>query len=351
MSRSPILIVFFGLCLVGQYALGQQSSPNNSASGDIMTLLLAIIISGAIGGFVDGMIVAKEYKFRLPIRMLTKDEKQKENNITSRRALYELGSLGDIFVGMTASIAIFSVAGSFFGLDLNNFWGSGEKAVRDTIRVIALGVLSGFTGIRLLRGLSEKMVEDIADKAATKAVKREIRRDTESTLTIKAADTILQRFDINAEKEKLFEPISKIENEKLKGFHSQLNRALQTYEIVLGDDPYNEEALRGKAKVFKRRAQLFSKQGEPDKAKEKWHNAINTLDLILKANRNSSYALYNRACYLSAANLSPEQLDEAIDNLADALKLDSLLKELAKDEDDFANLKEEKEDEFKKLLL
>lgn len=106
-------------------------------------LLVLSIISGAggFGGLVYGLFSRNSYKLRLPFY----------------GKLIEIGFLGDILVGIAASITVFFIAGPLFSLKLTEI--SDPECY---IKIIALGVLSGFTGIRLLSGMSSKLLERIS---------------------------------------------------------------------------------------------------------------------------------------------------------------------------------------------
>jgi hypothetical protein len=105
---------------------------------ELKFILKTIILSGAFGGFVFGLHSGNAYKIRLPITGKT----------------IELGFLGDVLMGIAASVTVFFVAGALFGLQVS------EKVTTDSlIKMIALGVVSGFAGIRVLSGMSSKLME------------------------------------------------------------------------------------------------------------------------------------------------------------------------------------------------
>lgn len=83
-------------------------------------VLLIISLSGAFGGFVDGLLHQKSYFVRLG------------------RWNKDVGSWGDALVGVTASLAIFTVAGAVLGIRWNNV-----SEPEHFIRVVAWGVPPG----------------------------------------------------------------------------------------------------------------------------------------------------------------------------------------------------------------
>ena len=220
---------------------------------DLLLMLVAVILSGCFGGLVFG-IQANNNSLRMP---------------RSNRRI-KIGFLGDILVGAAASIAVFLVAGTLFGIDFS----IGNDPNR-LVRVIALGVLSGFAGIRLLSGMSSRLLQQIEE--ISERVEQVEQADRVGEL-LRQADFLLN--------------------------HSP-ERALIIYSKALGIDPDNEAARIGLAKAQRRLGRL--------------DDAITTLSEVVRLNPDCERAYYNRACYKNL--LDGCSTDDVLADLKRAIEL------------------------------
>lgn len=275
-------------------------------------LLVWILCSGAFGGFVNGLMIKRSYCIRWP----------KSGNQT------ELGSFGDILIGAAASVAVFSIAGSLLNIDLSKYFIHED----DYLKVIALSILSGYSGIRILHGLSEKYVMELAGKAAEEKSKEQIINFTAqyaaTSMEIKAGSHLLNVYD------------------KTKN-NDSLEMASLKFNMAIATDSSNDEAWNGLGRVKKRKALQARDAAKIDEEKVYWQQAIDIFSKIIQRSPNTYSAYYNRAC---CKNLSGDSIDEVILDLAKAIKINLYCKDLAKIDDDFKNLRETNNQKFNELV-
>lgn len=161
------------------------------------TVLILLLISGAFGGFVDGLYMQRQYIMRLPLRI--KHRSTFREQMSSDKSInYGLGSLGDILVGATASIAVFTIAEGLFNIKLDDLAQKDNYEVSGFIRVIALGVISGFSGIRILAGMS-KQLEDQISRLVEKKISTEMparqQRYTQATALAEEGRDFVKKYD------------------------------------------------------------------------------------------------------------------------------------------------------------
>src|SRR5919107_356258 len=267
-------------------------------------VLILIMLAGAFGGFVDGLLHQKSYFFRLGNRNI------------------DLGSLGDAFVGITASLAMFTVAGAGFNIQWGN---AGETG--NFIRVIAWGVLSGFAGIRFLNPLSEKTIEQIAGRTAREAVKQSQTLNEEAVTAFADAQRFLANYDI---RHKELDAAGKYADAE-----ELLQKAEALFDIVLKANRDNSQALRGKARVYRRRAER--PDVSPKQAEEYWNAAFQFLNSIIGRDGGAASAYYTLACYKALTGRN----EEAFSNLEKAVQIYDTLKESAKVDADFNKIRED----------
>lgn len=269
-------------------------------------VLLWIALAGAFGGFVDGLMSERIYSFRVG------------------KTVRNLGSIGDCLVGATSGIAIFSVAGSLLKVDFADMTAPGEF-----IRVIALGVLSGFAGIRLLQPMTEGLVKRFASEEAQKRFKSLVTESVETSIDINLANGCITHYEATRR-------IPTMKDEERKKILIDAEKAI---ERVLQQEPTNVEALRAKGKIRKRQAELRN-------AKDKiplYNDAIAATNQMIEINPDSDIGYYNRACYKALLrSLDPNiALSDIIDDLSEAIKRFELNKQRAKEDSDFHSIKRE----------
>ncbi len=245
--------------------------------------LLFILVcgaAGAFGGIVAGIVSASSNKIVLPF--------------SGRRV--EIGFVGDGLIGMAGSLAIYLVVEPAFAETLK------PENARSWLVAVALGVLSGFAGERLLRGMSSRLVEKVA--GLDNRIDTVERRERALALNLRADELLHQ---------------------------GRLQEAEGEVEQVLELDPDNILALISRGKIFRRR--------------EKWTEAIGALTRIIERHPGTERAYYNRACYKL---LSGAGRESALADLRRAVQLQPLYIDYASKDADFKSLWED--DVFKAVL-
>jgi len=245
--------------------------------------LLVIALSGSAGGIILGMTVRTSHKLRIPF---------------SGRLL-EIAFIGDALVGAAASIAVFFVTGPLFDLTLTQ-----EMAGDQLIKMVALGVLSGLVGLKVLATSSGHVFERIA-----------------------VLDDRLEQLEKGRKTQEL------IRRAELLAAENRLDHALAQYAEALRIDPRNEDALLGKAQVLCDRC--------------KWDEAIATVSKVLAVNPACERAYYDRACYKNATG--KYETEDVLQDLKSAVTLDPLYKTYAALQDNhFQNLRDD--EKFQSLV-
>ncbi len=161
--------------------------------------------------------------------------------------------------------------------------------------MIALGVVSGFAGIRVLSGMSSKLMEKISE--IDERIDQVEKTDRVAEL-IRQADFLL---DNNPDRAKII------------------------YDKALLIDSKSEPARIGLAKALRRLNGI--------------QDAISILSEIIELNPNAERAYYNRSCY---KNLSPDySKDDALRDLEKAVSLFDFYREYALDDKDFEDLRDD----------
>lgn len=297
---------------------GQGESPKPSqdppkAPHSVWFLLATIVIAGGFGGFVDGLSTKKSYQF------------------TFGTYSKELGSVGDLLVGMAAAVAIFAVAGSVFSLpdDKDIYTPMGF------LKLVAWGVLSGYLGTRLLDRVSSEVVQKIAVKAAREEVKEAVAQNETVQQNIREAEQEVSQF--LAKRDALTAQKDEKEAAKL------LDHAVRKYELVLKTEPANAAAHIGLANTYSYKAE-FRATALQKNAGDMWAKAIDVAGALIKQDSQSSKAYYNRACYKALANDAKKySLADIVGDLKRAIEIDPNLKAYAQDDQDFVGLRGKKE--------
>lgn len=259
--------------------------------GNMFDVLFVIITSSFCGGIVFGMITRNSHKLRMPFS----------------GKLIELGFLGDALIGVAAGISVFFIAGTLLNIKLSSMSNLDEQ-----IKVIAISVLSGFAGVRLLTSMSSQLLDKISS-VDERLDNIEYKDNVDGLI----ADG---RFHMkNAEEEKESGVV-----------RAELEKSLVAFEEALDIDPKNEAATIEVAKVYRRMNKLSK--------------AIMILQEYVVINPKSSRAYYNMACYKT---LSMVDKDKVVADLNKAISLSERYKRLIMLDKDFKIFKDD--EDFKKL--
>lgn len=294
------------------------SSPDSTRIGPF-SLLLIISLGGAFGGFVDGLRRESEYM------------------VSYRGNVWRIGSWGDPLTGIAAAITVFTVADALFNLGTDTLSIQNTSAI---IKIIALAVLSGFAGIRMLNPLSEKLVRQLAESVAKDAVASNLSTSSDIQIYIQKGNQALSEYAQLGGKKAFDAP--DFDMNKAKGL---LTTAASSFDLAQEIDARDKQALLGKSLVLRRQADIAQHEKKSSDSLALWEQAIKTLGTIILTYPNSPKAYYNRACYRVASGISKQ---DAQKDLEEAIRLQPGLKKYALKDEDFDTI--EKEEWFKKLI-
>lgn len=114
-------------------------------------LIGLIVMSGGLGGLVYTLSSPNSHLIRIPW-----DGKERDS-----------GFVGDMFIGVCGAFVAIGAAIPVFELDVSVFeqyWGIDNVAqglVKPTIYVVAISVVGGFSGLRMISGLSDAMLQKL----------------------------------------------------------------------------------------------------------------------------------------------------------------------------------------------
>lgn len=240
-----------------------------------LSILAAVAVSGAAGGFVLGM----KYQRRNPLRI-------------PWVGIVELGVLGDIIAGSISGLAVMFVASTLLGLSFDQPTGTDRY-----IRMIALGILSGFAGMKLIEDLSASVTERVS----------KLEQDVEKG---RAVQGLLEDGKFFREK---------------RDFES----AIECYQAALRFDPESVPAAIALAVT------------KTDLPGCDLNESIRLLDEIIAKHPTAAKAYYNRACFGALQN--PEDKKQWLSDLQKAIGLENRYSKLARNDDDFAAFSQDTE--------
>ncbi len=263
----------------GTYTLS-ATSPLTEAAVTLATLAVA----GGLGGFVAGIRTNSAHSIVIPFLI--------------DRGL-NLGFLGDIVIGMTTGIAIMFLGGAVLGIT-NQHIGSNSTPY-DVLRLVALGIISGFGGLSILAKLSDNNLSE-----RLTAISHQVEKNQHLGEILREATSLRAQL-------------------KYRESHLFYQRALEI-------DPSNEEALVCGAVVW-------SYVDEPGHYVE----AINRLQMIVQSHPQSARAFYNMHCLKALATekkVMTYPTAEILSALESAIKLEpERYRIFAADDPDLASLK------------
>lgn len=270
--------------------------------------LVIVIISAAFGGFVHGISRPAPGRYTLVWPFSGKAT--------------EFGVLGDIFVGITAGVAIFFVMDSFFGLKTDKV--DPEKI----LKVAGLGVICGYLGVTLLNQLSlivfkriikdEKEIEQ--ERTQLEMLKKRIQATSKAVDLMSLADAYWRWGQ--AQKD-----------------NTLLDRSLELFDEAIAADPTNPDHYIKKSFVYAEKAATAE-----DKSLL-YDSAIALTNMALKVDESCARAYYDRACY---KQLKGGATADVLRDLETAIKHNDVMRKLAKLDPDFKQLREAAS--FKKLV-
>lgn len=320
-TEAPAWACLLLLGLAGPLWAAETTDAAKASSADGYSAwwaLIVIAVSGAFGGFVDGMRATRSYRVRFGAWS------------------EDWGSVADALVGMAASVAIFAFAESIFG---------GGRELKDSvsawflIKIAAWGVLSGYAGTKLLDDLSSKAIQKLIREETGKQVSQQIAVDQQAQQIVQEAEQM--RTQHLARMAVISSGAADAEAEKL------LNRAIQKLRGVLGKDPQHRQAQNALANALADLGAYYKGRIAADlqgKAAAPLAEAIQIQDAIIRQDPAFSKAHYNRACYRAVAaagdQAREQEREQAIEDLRQAIQRDEQWREYARTDPDLFSLRE-----------
>ena len=279
-----------------------------------VTLWLGYFFAGAAGGYLMGMSRPRPnaiwpWAWRKPAA--------DAGEVLAGRKRVELGWFGDVLMGLAGAVVtllIVPALGLDFEVTLNT------NAVT---KLIALGLVGGFAGRRLLPSMANNLGKRVDELSET------VLETQEQVQTAKREAA--ERAQLESELRAALACQNK----------SAYDRAMVHYENALEVDPENTEARSGLAcmKVY-----LSKRDRDPKLVVE----ALEMLDVLVQETPNSEPLRYNRAwarhvhdLMSRAANLEPCWGDEKVlEDLEHAIKLMPEGRDYLRNDESFESLKE-----------
>lgn len=235
-----------------------------------------------------------------------------------------LGFAGDFIVGVAAGISVYMGLEGVLGVDL------GKMAdERDVLRVVALGIISGYMGAQLLDGVALVVGKHLNAQQAKLSDQQQkhliaLKRQEEK-LHAKEQVSRLLRFSGHFRR------------------GESLEKAQSLCEEALACDPGN---INAKIELLLIRRRYASKQ-ETDRKNKLLSEVIDDFSNIINDDPNNGRAFYNRACCRIVC-FGGEAREEILEDLKEAFERDALYQHMVCIDDDFKCLKDDLD--FKRLM-
>jgi hypothetical protein len=293
------------------------SGPSLSQWRLVGQYVAVIALTGAFGGFVHGLLARSRVKYNvvLPHRGQQPEER-------------DIGIWGDVFIGAAAGTALFWVLDTLFGITVK----AAENDAQVTLKMVGLGVLSGYLGMVVLENLSVMFNKKLttaqieADKTVEEAQQLQAR--------IKAASRARQLTPLGDAYRRWF----------------MWDAAINLYDEAIRIEPANAENYLQKSFVYADQGEAALKElkkegveSEKGRAAQEtvnrmYDNAILWAEKAVEADKTSARAYYDRACYKHVRKAVDDKVVFA--DLATAFsKADGdVMRKMAKADPDFKDL-------------
>jgi hypothetical protein len=291
---------------------------------EVVTLLLIIGVSGGFGGLVSALqkthyAVRKdggEYQIKYILPCPLNPSKPKK-----------LGFFGDLIVGAASGISIFVGLEGILGLDLK--LQDGLQAIY-ILRLIAIGVVSGYMGAGLLDAIALEFSSHLIKKRQKYTIEEQNLSEMERRIAA-ASDVNRLRW--------IGDFFRKVEH---------YDKALEFYDGALIIDPADPHTVIHRSFVI---TALARKEGGVEKQCALYRSVLRDMDKIIESSNETSKAnkyikgrgYYNRACFKVRLHVARGQLEtekvQILDDLSSAIKLDEIFAQMADCDPDFNELK------------
>lgn len=285
------------------------------ASGSVIASVFIVAITGALGGFVNGM--AQQTKSTNAIKLMKYGE-------------IELGYVGDMLIGVAAALSIFFVLDTLFDLKTEGIVSSadGTRHAQAVLRLIAVGVISGYAGSPLLNTLGSMLTKRALDKQ-----KDEL-----------AASQELKRVEAQLKKSSRVRFLTSVISScrRWKDF----DNARKYVDLALAEDPLLADYHIANCALSLDQGDEARRKSDERTAKQFYQDAMKSISRAVELDTSSARALYNRACCRQRLGEAPEAV---ITDLKEANQRDPVIATLVDIDPDFKDLKASKPLEFGEL--
>lgn len=281
-------------------------------------LFFLVVVAGLLGGFIFTLSTPGSHKFRVPFS---------ENDIESGFLGHIVIGIGGAFVALAASVPVFDLQLDIF----DQVWNSENKPknlIPVVLYVLAIGIVGGFSGLRIISGVSDAMLKKLQAEIESN------RQYTEEEIK-RVRRSVAKNYENDRElREELNE--AKAHTLLLEGnflvFSGKPDEGIEKIKEYLKHHPANAKAISWLGMGYKRLEEL-------EKAIECARKAIE-----LKP-ENWVYH-YNLACYQSLLKHKfdsvRESLQKAFEAAIDEDDKAEIIESLTTD-DDFENIREHSE--------
>lgn len=264
--------------------------------------IVVIVAAGGFGGFVNGLLRQPSAHYTLMLPWPFSIGK-------------EFGFFGDIAVGAAAGTSIFFVMESLFGLYANDL-----TKPQQFLKFIGLGVICGYMGSSLLDGLSMLISKRLA----------KLERDLEKEQL--ELEKLRKREEANTQAQQKLWLAAAYKK------WGRLDEALEIYKEAVDaepDDPYNYVEV----------SLAYAEKAEKTGDKSLYNDANIWIEKALLKDKQYARALYDRACYKHQLH---RPIEEVLQDLRSAIKLNDIIKTIARLDPDFNDL--HTDEKFKGLV-
>ena len=285
----------------------------------IWCLLGTMAFSGALGGFIYTLNSPTSHTFRIPWM-----------------GEYDSGFLGHVIIGIGGALVAVAAAVPILDLNLNIFigvtskLGNPEPLIPGLFYIIAIGIIGGYSGLRIISGLSDAMLKKLQQEMAEnmEETKRSLAKKEEEIQKLK------QEVDNNF-----------IEDQKRD---SELKSALAKTELLQG----NFLIFSGKPDQGVEKLLQYLKSNHEDAIAWSWlamgykrigkiEEAVNAVCKAIELTPDKWVYHFNLACYYSMARkdlvLIKSSISKAIHTAADENDVKEIIESLTSDAD-FENI-------------
>lgn len=294
----------------------------------MFTFILIVMFTGMLGGLIFALDTSHTHKLTFPWNGDAKDT----------------GWFGHVLIGAGGAVISTAAYVLVARVDLNFIVvldnplpyqsGWSANAINQALYFSAVGILGGYSGLRIISGMSDTMVKKLEKELKAQGT----RIDQQSNKTQKTEKHIIElEFD-----NKMQQGILNLYSQNYEQSLSDLDLALATYKR-------NTDAIDRKKVIalYGWRGNTLKRLGRPDAA-------LDSINLSIKLNDAPKPLHYfNKACYTW---LSTENLEHTVRALNDAISIAKAasdveyLRKILQDDDDLEKFRKDNEDCYQEII-